>query len=285
MAKKSVERTLVDWLFSTLGVVLLVLALVIMLFREYALQIIALVGAAFGARHFLRQRRRNRNLAELQRAVAYTDAQIQRHQSALIAYYRQSIRRDHFGNEDTRLWDKWLETFLATQVLPGLASSGMQLDEDSLAQLVAHVDEEVRSMAQNELLTGAVVKDAEELRPEQYEHECAAILFRRGWTVHPTPSTGDHGADVIAEKGDARLIVQCKLYSQPVGNKAVQEAYSACGLYNGTHACVVAPHGFTAQAERAAHGLGIRLLHHAQLESFADELCNGAGPSFRRALG
>lgn len=283
MARKSLERTLMDWLFGTVGIVLIALALLIMLLREYPLQIMAVVAAAFGARHYLKKRGHNRRLADLHRAVDYTDNQIQRHQTTLIAYYRQSIRRDHFGNEDTRVWDKWLETFLANQVLPGLNRSGIELDDDSLTRLVEHVDNKVRHVATTELLIGSPALDAEKLDPQEYEHECAAILFRRGWTVHPTPSTGDHGADVIAEKGGVRLIVQCKLYSQPVGNKAVQEAYSACGLYNGTNACVVAPRGFTAQAEREAHGLGVRLLHHSQLETFADNL--SAGATAKRAIG
>ena len=37
--------------------------------------------------------------------------------------------------------------------------------------------------------------------------------------------------DVIAKKGDDVLVGQCKKYSKPVGNSAVQEVVAGMGYY------------------------------------------------------
>ena len=114
--------------------------------------------------------------------------------------------------------------------------------------------------------------DHANLTPVEYERHCGAFLEQDGWDVCYTPASGDGGADFIAEKCGIRLIAQVKNYSKPVGNKAVQEANSAVRLYNGTSACVIAPRGFTPQAQREAQTLGIELLHHTELAVFAIDL-------------
>lgn len=281
LARRSIERTLVDLALSGFGITLIGLAVLIMLAREYPVQMLALIGAALGIWHYLRTRKNKTRAFELDCAVRSADQQIERHRGALLAYFRQSVKSDQFGNEDTRIWENWIRTFIETQIRPELANRRIALDDSLHQRLTKHVDESVRVVAASDLCADPT-EHADTLAPIDYERNCALILFRRGWTVHPTPATGDNGADVVAEKAGKRLIIQCKLYSQPVGNKAVQEAFSALKLYAGTHACVVAPNGFTAQAKRAAQGLSVELLHHSQLETFADELTRGSNA--RRAL-
>ena len=60
---------------------------------------------------------------------------------------------------------------------------------------------------------------------EQFEEFCADILRGNGYIdVQVTPTTGDHGIDILAKKDGVKYAIQCKRYSKPVGNKAVQEA-------------------------------------------------------------
>lgn len=177
------------------------------------------------------------------------------------------------------MWRAHVRTFIETQVFPELAAASVRVDDELVLQLIAHVDAVVRS----QLGDAKSFQEDPEIDPAAidalaYEQHCALILSNCGWTIYPTPATGDHGADVVAEKDGWRLVVQCKLYAKPVGNKAVQEVYAALPLYNGSHACVVAPFGFTAQAQRAAHGLSVRLLHYDGLRAFADELVSGGPP-------
>jgi restriction system protein len=73
----------------------------------------------------------------------------------------------------------------------------------------------------------------------EYEHFCRLILEDSGWVVITTPVTGDQGADLIAANEGYIIVIQCKFYSKPVGNKAVQEAYAAKAFQQAHYAAVV----------------------------------------------
>ena len=73
----------------------------------------------------------------------------------------------------------------------------------------------------------------------EFEHRCAAFLKTKGYRkVSVTPPSGDQGIDVIAYKSGVKYGIQCKYYSAPVGNKAVQEAYSGARFYDCDRAVV-----------------------------------------------
>jgi|GEM_PF-3463289 len=108
--------------------------------------------------------------------------------------------------------------------------------------------------------------------PYEYE-ECIADEFNAlGWECRLTSGSGDQGADVIAEKQGLRLIIQCKLYSSPVGNKAVQEVAAAKAFYKGNRAVVISNNDFTTSAKQLADSLGVKLIHHSQIEKLHFEL-------------
>ena len=93
-----------------------------------------------------------------------------------------------------------------------------------------------------------------------FEYTCAEVLIRRGFhSVKVTKSSGDQGADIIACKGMKKYAVQCKLYSRPVGNKAVQEAYAGMGYYKCSHAAVMTNSTFTKGAVDLAESLNVEL--------------------------
>ena len=97
-----------------------------------------------------------------------------------------------------------------------------------------------------------------------FEYLFADILKGLGYKdVSVTPGSGDRGADVIAftYKGKQRIktTFQCKRYSYPVGNAAVQEVYAAKGIYNADEAIVVTTNSFTRQAVDDAKKLGVKL--------------------------
>ena len=52
-----------------------------------------------------------------------------------------------------------------------------------------------------------------------------------GWKTQVTKASGDQGCDVLAVKGRARVAIQCKYYSKPIGNKGVQEINAAKSYY------------------------------------------------------
>ncbi|MCT5498706.1 restriction endonuclease [Pseudomonas aeruginosa] len=102
----------------------------------------------------------------------------------------------------------------------------------------------------------------------EYESFVAALIVDLGWSAKVTPGSGDHGADIIAENEGERVAIQCKLYTGPVGNKSVQEAFSAKSYYDFNLACVVSNSSFTHSAKQAASKLGVALLHHDDLEDY-----------------
>jgi HJR/Mrr/RecB family endonuclease len=67
-------------------------------------------------------------------------------------------------------------------------------------------------------------------------------------------------------------VLQCKLYSNPVGNKAVQEAHAARGFYEAKWAIVVSNRTYTPSARELAHSLGVVLVHHDELATLHERL-------------
>ncbi|MBR1759115.1 MAG: restriction endonuclease [Lachnospiraceae bacterium] len=94
----------------------------------------------------------------------------------------------------------------------------------------------------------------------QFEAYCCKRLRRNGFRdVHTTTGSRDHGADILARKGLHKYVFQCKLYQYPVGNKAVQQAFTAMNYYDCDRAIVIANQRFTSQAELEAEKLDVEL--------------------------
>lgn len=94
----------------------------------------------------------------------------------------------------------------------------------------------------------------------QFELEMRGILERAGFDVQHTGASGDQGADLIARKDGLSYVLQCKNYSSPAGNAAVQQVLSAKAFYHGDYGIVCAPNGFTKSAKTLASSVGILLV-------------------------
>lgn len=105
------------------------------------------------------------------------------------------------------------------------------------------------------------------LEYEAYMH--ARIEKETPLNVELTKSSGDHGADLVIRKLEYSAVVQLKLYTTPVGNKAVQEAYTAKQHYHVGHAFVVTNSSYTRAAYEVAETTGVMLL---QDEDFIEYL-------------
>jgi HJR/Mrr/RecB family endonuclease len=103
------------------------------------------------------------------------------------------------------------------------------------------------------------------MTPQDFEKYCADVLRFYGWDARLTPASGDHGADVIAVRDTLCMVFQVKLYKNPVGNKAVQEAYAAQAHYKANAACVVTNATFTPQARLLSRSTHVWLCHYTEL--------------------
>ena len=94
----------------------------------------------------------------------------------------------------------------------------------------------------------------------EYEIACGNYLKTRGFEkVEVTKASGDQGLDVIAYKDGLKYGIQCKLYSKPVGNKAVQEAHAGASFYKCDKAIVMTNNTFTKSAQELATNIGVEL--------------------------
>ena len=107
----------------------------------------------------------------------------------------------------------------------------------------------------------------ENMSGEDYEKYCKYILKQKGWIVKLTPKSGDQGVDLIASKESLKVCIQCKRYSKPVGNKAVQEIFTGKQYYDGSHGVLVSNAGFTKSAKSLALKTEIILLSDINLKS------------------
>ena len=94
----------------------------------------------------------------------------------------------------------------------------------------------------------------------QFEDICATVLKDKGFKkVKITKASGDQGVDILAYKDGVKYAVQCKLYSRPVGNKAVQEVFAGMSYYECDAAIVMTNSTFTKSAVDLAESTGVEL--------------------------
>jgi len=135
---------------------------------------------------------------------------------------------------------------------PGVASMGLALI--GLLHLAVLVHDHI---------TEARFHD--DMSPEEFEYYCAAVLREIKWNARVTQASGDQGVDIVAEKGGMRIVIQCKKYSKPVGNRAVQEIVAAIAHEDAQRGVVVTTSDYTPAAQRLAASNQVLLLHHADL--------------------
>lgn len=102
--------------------------------------------------------------------------------------------------------------------------------------------------------------DYDTMTGEEFEKYCVAILKKNNFiNVRQTKSSGDQGVDILAEKDGIKYAIQCKCYSKPVGNHAIQEVYSGKDYYNCHIGVVLINQTFTESAITLANKTNILL--------------------------
>lgn len=112
----------------------------------------------------------------------------------------------------------------------------------------------------------------DEMEGHEFEYFCADVLRKNGFIeVEVTKGSGDYGIDILAEKDGITYAIQCKCYSDPVGVKAIQEAYAGRDYYDRMVGAVLTNQYFTTPAVEAAKKLKILLWDRGYLESMMEE--------------
>lgn len=194
---------------------------------------------------------------------------VNEHYETLCTKRDHAIYYDDYGNEISTGFAKELIYFVENVVFP---NSDLDMDKKlKYAQMVANMMDKVQAERPR-----PEYEDTEEdldmwaeNSPDPYEFEgnCKKILEKAGWEARTTPKSGDQGVDVIAKKNDILIVVQCKFYSQPVGNKAVQEIAAGKTYYKADYAVVVTNSIYTKAAKQLAKSCGVVLLNVKQLKN------------------
>jgi hypothetical protein len=90
--------------------------------------------------------------------------------------------------------------------------------------------------------------------------------------VCKTQASRDQGADIVITIGTRKIIVQAKQYQDTLGNKAVQEAFTAMHFYNANEAWVVTTSTFSRDAIDLAFRTGVRLIDGSRLMNLPELL-------------
>ena len=231
----------------------------------YGVPALAATGACLaliGLHHLDRPRR----IRGLMRAT------VRAHAATLALRRRQECFVDAYGNRIDDGWVREREYFAERTVLPALDARGYGEEGDALWDTILLTIERIAA-------AHPLADEAE--APEDgiaYERFCAERLREAGWNARPTQASGDQGADIVAEQGGVRLVVQCKRYGKPVGNAAVQEVAAALRYWSGDRGIVVSNAGFTPAARKLAAATHVELLHHDDLADLAPVRDVGPAP-------
>ncbi|MBD9846439.1 restriction endonuclease [Enterococcus faecalis] len=94
----------------------------------------------------------------------------------------------------------------------------------------------------------------------QFEYYTKNLLKQLGYLdIQVTSGSGDQGVDVFASKNNLSYAIQCKCYSSPVGNKAVQEIIAGTRFFNQEVAVVLTNNYFTPSARELAFKTNVLL--------------------------
>jgi restriction system protein len=245
--------------------------------------IVIFVLFAFLSEDNKRKEKLNEEKEKLLRKIHdHVDKQIEQHVKALRIKSYQLIQRDDYGRVNNDAWYKELEHFFYDIALGSVNSIIEKSEFRAIAkdkEIVEFVEYVLSDVTYNVFLDKArriiskYDKDnrleyetlADDVTPDEFEQACANLLNNFGWQAQKTKASGDQGADVIAHKDDVKIVIQCKLYGQPVGNSAVQEAHAAKSHYDADIAAVVTNQTYTKSAKQLANTTGVLLLHYDDL--------------------
>ncbi len=211
---------------------------------------------------------------------------IDRHVAELSRKRAMKVLDRGYGITDPGAWAEEVEFFLEHVLVPHIRATLPRKAIDRSKRQIAKrlrgripsFDESnvvisvLRSLIQDRVNAyeatkpSATIRPGPQMSPGEFEDWCRAQLASAGWNARTTGQSGDQGVDVVATKCERTVVLQCKLYQQPVGNGAVQEIFAGKMMYGAHVAAVVATSGYTSSAQALARKTGVILLSPSELD-------------------
>lgn len=196
---------------------------------------------------------------------------VDKHLDTLARRRMTLVNVDAYGVSNGQAWNAEVQHFVDNVIRPKLTDEEANtLAGESFSKTFQSMIEDHARLKAEEL--EQALGFSEDMSPLEFEKWCSLKLAEKGWRCRTTKASGDQGADIVAEykkkgmKSPVRLIVQCKLYSRPLGNKAVQEAHAARKHYMADHAAVATNADYTKSARQLAQTTGVFLWHYSDLD-------------------
>ena len=190
------------------------------------------------------------------------------HKKTLKAKYNQLVYMDDYGEWQYDSWDREVDNFILNKIF-NTSNELSSLSDDNKNSIVFEFRQIIHDLVWEETNE---VKHDEDLNFSDYENLCNSIMEELGWESYVKGGSGDQGADVISEKNGIKCVIQCKMYSGSVGNKAVQEVFSAKKFYDADISIVVSTGKYTKGARQLASTLGTYLTNTEQLPDIIDSI-------------
>lgn len=194
---------------------------------------------------------------------------VAKHRRVLLTKAHQNVGQDEYGYLEVDGWLEEFANFLEKVYLRECEERGINIigvDFNELLKKADHILLTDELDPYSEL--GSYIDDCDstgDITPLEFEHLCKDMLIASGWIARVTKASGDQGVDIIAEKESIKMVVQCKYYKNPVGNKAVQEIFSAKQHELADYAVVVTNSKYTKSAQELSQTCDVLLLHYSQL--------------------
>jgi restriction system protein len=179
---------------------------------------------------------------------------LKQHSTSLSVRRQQLITTDHYGVVNDKKWQDEISHFIEKVIVPVSGTLGY----GTTIELYKIVDQAAASIPSD-------IRFSNNMSPTEYEQLVCQTLKEHEWEARTTKGSGDQGIDVVASLNGKRIVIQCKLYSNNVGNSAVQEAVAGREFEKAQFAAVVSNAAFTASAKQLAATANVLLLHHDEL--------------------
>ncbi|CAM5225984.1 DUF2034 domain-containing protein [Alishewanella longhuensis] len=205
----------------------------------------------------------------------YIISKCQPYIAALAKKRQRLVTYDDYGDPDYKLWAEEISRFFSNKIgeLPDeikmisvRGSYGTRIPQKEITAII----DTLAAEGQKDLLPDEDIVD--DMDGIDFEHYCSDKLKVAGWITAVSSASGDQGADIIAEYNDIKVAIQCKRFSKPVGNKAVQEVAAARSYYGSDFAVVVTNNTFTKSAKQLANTNDVHLIHYSELGELASLL-------------
>lgn len=191
--------------------------------------------------------------------------------AGLEGYIGNFISRFGLGQEkDKNAWTRrnykisWYRIHDLTDILN---EHGADLSSSDTCIILSHyIDKKELDLTANSI--AAPTNNFSKLKGTDFEYLLYRLYESMGYLVQVTGKTGDQGGDLIATKGQERVLIQAKCYKDwSVGNNAVQQAVAAKNHYDCNRAMVITTSVFTREATELAKTNNVELVPRGLLQA------------------